>query len=241
MNNGKMYAIVGGVFGLVGAVLLIVGGAIAYSTVSFLGAADRVDGKVVDLTERMSSHRTGSGTVRTSTLWYPTVEYSVDGQTYSFQSDTGSDPPAYEVGETAEVAYDPDNPHDARLASFGNAFLAPLIVGGLGIVFTPIGVVLFVKGRRILARRAWLRENGREIWAEVEHIGRAFNVRVNGRHPYVVHATWQDEQTGRTHTATSDYLRRDPGPGMQGRTHVRVLFDPADPDRNLLDLDAVRP
>jgi Protein of unknown function (DUF3592) len=238
MNNGKLFALVGGIFGLVGIVLLVVAAAIAYSTVSFLAAAERVDGEVVDMTERTSTSTSSSGGTSTSTSWYPTVEFGVDGETYSFQSNTGSNPPAYDVGDTAEVAYDPNDPNDARLASFGWAFLAPLIVGGLGIVFTPLGVFLFVKGRRLLAQLAWLRENGREIWAEVEHIGREFNVRINGRHPFVVHASWRDEQTGRTHTATSDYLRHDPGPKLQGQTKVRVLFDPADPDRNLLDLDA---
>jgi hypothetical protein len=38
----------------------------------------------------------------------------------------------------------------------------------------------------------------------------------------------------------SDYSRHEPGPGLRGRTHVRVLYDPADPDRNVVDLNAVR-
>ncbi|WP_436975666.1 hypothetical protein [Nonomuraea angiospora] len=40
------------------------------------------------------------------------------------------------------------------MASFWSAFLAPLIAGGLGVVFTPIGAVLLVKGRRIARLRA---------------------------------------------------------------------------------------
>ncbi|MEQ7128677.1 DUF3592 domain-containing protein [Actinopolymorpha sp. B11F2] len=233
MNKGRLYALLGGIFGLVGSILLVVTVWVVVSTVSFLSSAERLDGKVVELTEQTSS---SSGSNGSGTAWYPTVEFTVDGETYSFQSSQGSNPPAYEVGDTVEVAYDPDDPNDARLASVGAAYFVPLITGGLGIVFTPIGVTLFVKGRRILAQRAWLRRNGREIWAEIAHIGLEFNIRVNGRHPYVVHATWHDDQSGRTYTATSDYVRRDPGPGLRGQTHVRVLYDPADPDRNLLEL-----
>ncbi|WP_285579130.1 DUF3592 domain-containing protein [Actinoallomurus iriomotensis] len=239
MRNGRLFTIVGGVFGLVGLVLLCVGIAVAASTASFLASADRADGTVVALTARTNTTRSSSGHVRTSTHWYPTVRFTVDGRSYSFQSSTGNNPPAYEEGDGVPVAYDPDDPSDARIASFWSAFLAPLIVGGLSMVFTPIGAVLFVRGRRIQRLRARLWSQGRQVWAKIERVGRDLGTEVNGRHPYVVHASWQDERTGRTYTATSDNLRNDPGPRLRGRTHVRVLYDPADPDRNLVDLDAL--
>ncbi|MGW4966254.1 DUF3592 domain-containing protein [Nonomuraea sp. NPDC004186] len=239
MRNGRLFTIVGGIFGLIGLVLLCVGIAIAASTAGFLTSAERTDGTVVELTARTSTTRSSDGHTRRATYWYPTVEFTVGGRRYAFQSSTGSNPPSHQKGESVPVAYDPDDPSDARIASFSSAFLAPLIVGGLGVVFTPIGTVLFVKGRRIARLRAWLREQGQQVWAEIEHVGRDFGVRVNNRHPYVVHATWQDERTGRTYTAASDHLRDDPGPRLRGRTRVRVLYDAADPDRNLIDLDAL--
>ncbi|MET7336738.1 DUF3592 domain-containing protein [Nonomuraea sp. NPDC005650] len=238
MRNGRLFTIVGGIFGLIGLVLLCVGVALAASTASFLASAERTDGTVVGLTERTTTTRGSDGRTRTSTAWYPTVEYTVGGRRHSFQSSTGGNPPSYEKGDTVPVAYDPGDPSDARIASFWSAFLAPVIVGGLGVVFTPIGTVLFVKGRRAVRQRAWLLARGRQVWAEIEHVGRDFSVRVNNRHPYVVHATWQDEGTGRTYTAASDHLRDDPAPRLRGRTRVRVLYDAADPDRNLVDLDA---
>ncbi|MFC4014269.1 DUF3592 domain-containing protein [Nonomuraea purpurea] len=241
MHNGRIFTLVGGIFGLIGLVLLCVGITLAASTASFLSSAERTDGTVVALTERTTTTRNSDGNARSSTAWYPTVEFTVNGRRYSFQGSSGTNPPSFEKGESVPVSYDPDDPSDARISSFWTAFLAPMIVGGLGVVFTPIGAVLFVKGRRITRLRAWLRDQGQQVWAEIEHIGRDFAVRVNNRHPYVVHATWQDEGTGRTYTATSDYFRHDPGPDLHGRTHVRVLYDPADPDRNLVDLDARHP
>jgi hypothetical protein len=234
VNKGRFSTIFGGIFGLIGLVLLCVGIALAASTASFLASATRTDGTVVALTEQTSYDRQG----RSSTSWYPTVEFTVDGKRYSFQSSTGSNPPSYKKGESVPVAYDADDPSNARIASFWAAYLAPLIVGGLGVVFTPIGVVLFVNGRRITRLRAWLREHGQQVWAEIEHVGRDFTTEINNRHPYIVHATWRDERTARTYAATSDYLRDDPGPRLQGQTHVRVLYDPANPDRNLVDLEA---
>jgi hypothetical protein len=230
VNKGRLFTIFGGIFGLIGLVLLCVSIALAAFTASFLASATRTDGTVVALTEGTSSD--------SSTSWYPTVEFTVDGKRYSFQSSTGSNPPSYKKGESVPVAYDADDPSNARISSFWSAYLAPLIVGGLGVVFTPIGMVLFVKGRRITRLQAWLREHGQQVWAEIEHVGRDFTTEINGRHPYIVHATWRDERTARTYTATSDYLRDDPGLRLQGQTHVRVLYDPANPDRNLIDLDS---
>jgi hypothetical protein len=236
MTRGRLFTLVGGIFGLVGLVLLGVGIALAASTANFLASAERTDGTVVAVTERISSSTDG----RRSTAWYPTVEYTVGGRQYSFSSSVGTNPPAYAEGDTVPVAYDPADPADAQIASTWSAYLAALIVGGIGIVFAPLGSVLFVKGRRDARRRTWLRQEGREVWAEIADVGVDFTSRINGRHPYVVHATWYDPRTGRTHVASSDGLREDPGPRLLGRTHVRVLHDPADPDRNVMDLSALR-
>lgn len=237
MSKGKIFVLVGGIFAVVGLIFVVVGVGVGVSAVGFQSSAEKVDGKVVALNERVSSSRSSSGPSRTSTTWYPVVEYTVDGERYEFEASSGSNPPAHEVGEAVEVAYDPADPGQAELAGIGGALILPLIFGGLGIVLAPVGTVLFVKGRRTLARQDWLRRNGQEVWAEIAHIGPEFTVRINGRHPYVVRATWRDASTGRSFTATSDYVREDPGPTLQGQTHVRVLFDPADPDRNLLELN----
>jgi len=232
MKKGRFFAILGGVFGLVGVVLLGVGVVWAAFTMNFLAAAERTEGTVVALDGGMSS---GSGKV-----WYPTVEYTVDGRVHSFDSRVGSNPPAFDEGDTVPVAYEPTDPSDAQIVTFSSTYLGPTLFGGFGTVFASIGAAVFVKGRRNLREHAWLLDKGREVWAEIADIGVESGVKINGRHPYVVHATWYDESTGRTHTATSDILRHDPGSGLRGHTHVRVLYDPADPDRNLVDLAAVR-
>ncbi|TXK34683.1 DUF3592 domain-containing protein [Nonomuraea sp. C10] len=153
MHNGRLFTLVGGIFGLIGLVLLCVTIALAASTASFLASAQRTDGTVVELTARTSTTRNSDGYIRRSTTWFPTVEFTVDGRQYSFQSSTGSNPPAYAEGESVPVAYDPDDPSDARISSFWSAFLAPLITGALGLVFTPVGTLLFLKGRRLTRRR----------------------------------------------------------------------------------------
>lgn len=62
------------------------------------------------------------------TVYFPTVEYSVDGKTYTGELDTGSGD--YKVGKTLSVLYDPNDPgvvHDG---------------GGVGIYLMAVGAVI---------------------------------------------------------------------------------------------------
>ena len=43
-----------------------------------------------------------------------------DGKTYSFEGDTASDPPQYEVNEKVSVLYDPSDPNTAQINKFSD-------------------------------------------------------------------------------------------------------------------------
>ena len=65
-----------------------------------------------------------------STVYFPTVEYTVDGKTYTGELDTGSG--SYKVGKTIPVLYDPNDPavvHDGS---------------GVGIYFIAVGAVILL-------------------------------------------------------------------------------------------------
>ena len=65
-----------------------------------------------------------------SSVYFPTVEYSVDGKTYTGELDTGSG--SYKVGKTIPVLYDPNDPavvHDGS---------------GVGIYFIAVGAVILL-------------------------------------------------------------------------------------------------
>ncbi|MEU6792588.1 DUF3592 domain-containing protein [Nonomuraea wenchangensis] len=153
MHNGRPLTLIGAIFALAGLVLLGVTVALAASTASFLASAQRTEGTVTGLTARTTTSRDSDGYTRRSTMWYPTVEFTAGGRRYSFQSSTGNNPPAYREGEGVPVAYDPDDPSDARISTFWSAYLAPVITGGLGVVFAAIGTILFVLGRRSAKKR----------------------------------------------------------------------------------------
>ncbi len=60
-----------------------------------------------------------------SVVYYPTVEYTVDGKTYTTELDTGSG--SYRIGQTISVLYDPNNP---SVAHDGSGFGLYLIIAG---------------------------------------------------------------------------------------------------------------
>lgn len=115
---------------------LIAGLVFAGVSVSFLRDAQQVQGTVVALDWRGDAA-------------YPVVEFTpVGGVPRKLQDSAGSNPPSYEVGERVEVLYRPDSPGDARIKRFLSLWLLPLILGGIGLLFTVSGIVMGLVSRR---------------------------------------------------------------------------------------------
>lgn len=84
-------------------------------------SGERTTGNVVRLEESDSAE--GGCCV-----YSPVIEFTAGGQTYSFESDNASDPPAYDVGEQVPVLYNPANPETAQIDSFFERWLFPIII-----------------------------------------------------------------------------------------------------------------
>lgn len=63
-----------------------------------------------------------------STTYSPVVEFTANGQTYTFESDNASSPPAYQVGETVNVRYDPADPSTAQIDKLTERWLMPILL-----------------------------------------------------------------------------------------------------------------
>jgi hypothetical protein len=74
------------------------------------------------------------------TVYYPRVRFvTQSGDTIEFTGSNGTSPPAFEVGETVSVLYDPISPGNARIDTFFQLWFTALILGFLGLVFTAVG------------------------------------------------------------------------------------------------------
>lgn len=135
------------VFLLVG--LGMLGGAV-YSLVTtwrFIGGAIAADGVVIALESRSSSD--GDYT------YHPRVAFETeDRRRIEFTGDTGSRPAAFDIGEPVRVLFDPARPETARIDSFFQLWLLPLILGGLGTVFSGFGLAATLSAVRDSAGRA---------------------------------------------------------------------------------------
>ena len=61
-------------------------------------------------------------------VYSPVIEFTANGQTYSFESDNASYPPAYDVGEQVSMLYDPADPNTAQINKWTERWLFPIII-----------------------------------------------------------------------------------------------------------------
>jgi hypothetical protein len=117
--------------------LLALGGSCYNRTVQFKKTAVEVQGAVIELKE-------GSSSDHSHPVYYPIIRYAdTAGQEHTLYSGTGSFPPAYAVGDRVSVLCDPANPNEAKVNSFSDLWLLPLILGIFGALDLLAGLFLF--------------------------------------------------------------------------------------------------
>jgi hypothetical protein len=111
-------------------------------TTSFISSAKATGGTVVEL----ESHRSGGR--RRGTTYRPVFEFvDAQGVKHRITERTGSNPAAFDRGETVTVLYNPEHPDEAHIKAFTTLWLGPTITGGIAFVFLPIGVLTLLKRR----------------------------------------------------------------------------------------------
>jgi uncharacterized protein DUF3592 len=114
----------------------------AYTSWRLQNEGQTTTGTVVRLEESSSSE--GGCCV-----YAPVIEFNTNSQTYSFEGDNASDPPAYEVGEVVNVIYDPTDPSTAQINRWSERWLFPIIIIP-AMMFTAVILNYFMI-------RAWIR------------------------------------------------------------------------------------
>ncbi len=215
-------------FAVIGLGMLAGAVALAMNTRAFIATAKHASGTVTELVPKRDSD---DG----STTYTPVVMFEADsGASVSFTSSFSSNPPSYAVGETVEVLYEPGNPNDARIKGFGSLWLAPVILGGIGTVFSAIGFGILIASRLGKRKRDWLMAYGTEIQAEFQSVVRNTSLKVNGRSPWRIVAQWQNPQSGQLHIFNSENLWFDPTKFVTTQ-RLKVLLDPKNSQRYHLD------
>jgi hypothetical protein len=223
----KVLRLLGAIFGTIGLGLLIGAAILYFNAQSFKESAVKAQGTVVDLVYVASSD--GGGGYR------PIVQFMTrEGEQIEYESNTSSSPAAYDVGETVGIFYNPEDPGDAMIDGFLDAYLAPMILGGIGAVFFAVGGGLLlaqILGRR---KRTRLMAAGRRVSARIEGVDLDTSLEVNGRHPYTITSQWLNPDTGELHVFRSDGIWFDPSAHLHSET-IDVLIDPVNPKKYHVD------
>lgn len=115
-------------------IMLIISLWFGYSSYQFVSSGIEVEGTVVRLE---SSHSSDSGT-----SYSPVFRYTVNGQEYEYESVNSSNPPTHQVGDVTTLLYQPDNPAKARVNSFWELWLAPVILFPISIMMLILSIVI---------------------------------------------------------------------------------------------------
>ena len=118
------------------------------SNLVFQAKASVADGVVVKVDKVVDHRWTGSGDRARyveRTRYYPFVRFvTASEQVVQYSDGSGSNPPAYRVGDSVRVLYDPANPQKARLDTWssGRSGSTVMIIIGVVIILS-VGVVVF--------------------------------------------------------------------------------------------------
>jgi hypothetical protein len=134
------------IFGGLGLFALVAGVIWGFRRSELFRGGLRTQGVVVDQFKSVSSTVSDEKASSTgvSISYYPVVEFQTErGATIRFRGATGSGVPDYETGAVVTVVYRPNDPQQAKILSFSQFWLGPLVVTVAGLVLFLMGVGTF--------------------------------------------------------------------------------------------------
>lgn len=131
-NDTNVLRLVGGIFSVVGIGLLLGGFAFWQAQTRFVRSSAQAVGTVTDFVKQRDS--------RNRATYAPQVRFvTSDGQKHEFTSTVSSNPRGFEVGDKVTVLYDPAAPNTAQINTFLQLWFGPVLLAGMGFVFSTVG------------------------------------------------------------------------------------------------------
>lgn len=166
----NVYATVGGIFILVGLVLMLVGGVSMHNLSIFYKNSWKTEGTI----EWVRDGRT-------------VVLYEVDGETMEGELSFSAN--WMRRGDSIEILVDNQDPTVIRTP--GQALISYIFIGVAAVLFLT-GIVLLMYIVRRKHREKLLHETGRKLYATVVGIGVDSKISSNYRHPYILYCSYHE-------------------------------------------------
>lgn len=157
------------------------------------------------------------------------VSYEADGVQYNKVWLGYYNSGMYE-GKTIKIYYNKDNP--GKIKTKGSSMVLSIILGVIGGVFLLVGIILVIV---FMPRNKKVKEYGIQYEADIINITMNRNVRVNGRHPYIVDCQVVDAFTGVTSLYRSKNIYEDID--VYGIVKVPVYVDQKNSSKYYVDID----
>ena len=226
------------VFAVVGAGVLFFAFTMFNDTRSFVARSVPTDGTIVDFVEVITQDDEG----RDVSTYAPRFEFiDGNGEVQRVTSPQSSSFNSEEIGDTIPILYDPENPTDANIDSFGNLWLGSVLLSVFGLIFFIVGAGMFYLVSRRQGMIKELQARGVRIIATVTSVRESINLSNDHHHSdgWVVNAEWVQPTTGETFEFQSDYLRTDPSFLLADKT-IPVLIDDDNPKRYVVEIDHLK-
>jgi hypothetical protein len=141
MNPFRQAAAVTTLFIIVGVGCLIAGAILGFRTNAFITSSKTTSGNVVRMDPDNDTH--GAST-------YHTVFAFTDdsGVPHTVRTSYSQRPQPYQIGDQVTVLYQSASPESARIRSFSSLWLAPTILGAIGVIFPVVAVFAFSAARK---------------------------------------------------------------------------------------------
>lgn len=218
---------------LIGILILTFTAYLVVNKYSFVNSTEKTVATVID--NKISYSKNSGG--KSSRFYFPILTF-VDrqGKAVTFMSSVGSTIPSYQIGDRVEILYDAAQPSKAEVSDFKSIWLAPIIIGIIGIVFFAIGFIPFLLRYKTNKFKKQMLNNGRRIEATIESIDVNSSFAVNGRSPYVIYSQWVDKLCPDTiYVFESENIWFNPKPYINRET-ITVFIDENNPHRYYVDI-----
>ena len=226
MGEKFIQRLIGIIFSVVGAVILMAGIFNLISYQKFKKVAVETTGEIVSVSRHVDYDDDVSYRVY--------ISYNVNGKKYEGNYSSSS---YVEKGTSLKVYYDKNNPSDVR----------PTISSGIGVVMCAFGGIICAVGLGMVfhminnnRNKKSLLENGQRIFAEFKEVNINYSYSVNNRHPYLIICEGTDVN-GEWRTFKSENIWNDPAYIIRQKniTSFPIYIDINNPKKYYMDISDI--
>lgn len=136
------------------------------------------------------------------------------------------------AGDKVTIWYDPEDPQKIDFGDTIRYNMKGVLIGGLIFIFL---VYFFIKFSIADRANKKLISSGMKIAAEFVAVDRDERFRAGDNNPWIIRCRWVDNNNNREYFFVSKTYTIDPAPYLNGRYHIDVYINPADPGKYYMD------